>query len=513
MNPTSNTDTLTPPSVPPRYVSHLEHMKSRLDALERKPLSRASNVPNVAVARKRSQIRIGRTRTMTNLYSPPRFESSSNATDENRPPLSANYSPPRLSKHRSQIAYIAPKPQSQPHLSYQKDEDEQKRHQQQELYAQQMKLDADDSYGRPTSNNVVKTLGEDDFHSVLEDETISSSSSPQPRKAVSRVDKTSVLSPSDAGAPTTPDNPAAKARPGHFSIDAPEELLCRPQSHAAARDIQRYSLKVARRLGPVKQQSSLSENMPAASFAATTNTAEVLETSGLPNGGRLGPVRSEMIGVTYGNSGSSAVNGAAEPNLSTIDTVMTTGSGGRVVEEMQGDVWVRKGSIWKRWRRRYASIVSHQFFGRVLCLFSYDSTGNVISTKSEIVVLSGALCRSIRETVDLGGEVQAVFVLRTAKEYYFATNADTTRRQWVRELRQAARLNDAAATTQLSIPLGRRPSIARMESPVQALPPRKTNPLARMGGVGRSATHHGSQSGGLPLTRSRRGPFRRAIDS
>jgi PH domain len=226
---------------------------------------------------------------------------------------------------------------------------------------------------------------------------------------------------------------------------------------------------------------------------------------------------------------------------STIDTTASAGSG-QVVEEMEGDMWVRRGSLWKRWRRRYASIVSHKFFGRVLCLFSYDPSGAVISTKSEIIVLSSALCRSVRDPLEIGGAEQFVFVLRTAKEYYFAINSDTTRRAWVRELRQAARMAPPSAGAGPAVPGAAPPVVRRQASATTGAggaqkraggereaaptgPPtvrRAPGLVSRKSaiGIGRSVTHHGvqqpvtAQSGGIPLTtgRSRRGPFRRPIN-
>lgn len=339
---------------------------------------------------------------------------------------------------------------------------------------------------------------------------------------------------------------SAGTSPARLFFDAPEEMLSRPQSQAAARDIQRYSLKVARRFIPVGghnnaknladrmlSDSGASSNVGLSTIAhggANGNGMSVMGGVGMngndgtggmvgggveprsksavtpsskttatgitsgPGGGIEQPMMSHTlsdIGTTNTNSsavvggtaagaasvmapvgGVQQVSGAgpgammmdanktttgtsAALAVATIDSSASGGAGtvssnGRVVEEIEGDMWVRKGVVWKRWRRRYASIVSHQFFGRVMCLFSYDSNGGVISTRSQIVVLNQSLCKPLKETVDIGGQIKHVFVLRTsAKEYFFAAESDDVRRAWIRELRDAAKL-DSSRMTQTS---------------------------------------------------------------
>lgn len=323
----------------PTYVSHLEQMKSRLEALEKKPLSR----------RAKSAARLGRTQTMGSMYDGPRIP-----IDENQNPnVTAMVTPPRSArrmKHRS--------------ISTQS----------------------------PLHHGSLSPPSADRFRPVF-----SPQSSPSPVKGKEHP----------------------KGGPAKLLFDAPEEMLSRPQSHAAAKDIQRYSLKVARRFGPA-EPVHLPE--PRARSAVTVSPTR---RRGVPEPQMA--VSHTMSDVGTGNAGPP----------STIDT---TGSGGRVVEEIEGDMWVRKGLVWKRWRRRYASIVSHQFFGKVMCLFSYDSSGGVISTRSQIVVLHGSLCRALRDKIEIGGMERYMFVLRTSsKEYYFAAETDEIRRNWIRELRDAAR--------------------------------------------------------------------------
>lgn len=317
----------------PKYISHFEQMKSRLEALEKKPLTR----------RAKSAARLGRTQTMGSMYD----------QENGNPNIAMLGTPPRIRrvKHRS-ISTQSP---------------------------------ADKSCITPETVRfrAISTPG----------------STPSPRRE------------GGAGA--------------RLVFDGPEEMLQRPQSHAAARDIQRYSLKVARRMGPGER--GVHESRARSAVASPARR----ETGGVVAGG---------VGVVH------AVGGVAHAvsDIGTVaapSTMDTTGSGGRVVEEIEGDMWVRKGVVWKRWRRRYASIVSHQFFGKVMCLFSYDSQGGVISTRSQIVVLNGSLCRALREVAEIGGRGRFVFVLRTSsKEYYFAAESDEIRRNWIRELRDAARV-------------------------------------------------------------------------
>jgi PH domain len=211
-------------------------------------------------------------------------------------------------------------------------------------------------------------------------------------------------------------------------------------------------------------------------------------------GGRIRQARSDLA--------------AASHLPSTMDTVNTNGSA-QPAAEMEGDMWVRKGNLWKRWRLRHASIVNHQFFGRVLCLLSYDTSGKLVSSKSEIIVLHDALCRATRETVELGGEEQHVFVLRTTKEHNFAASSDAVRRQWIRDLRQAAKaesprmVEDRAKASMTPLP----------DAPVRT---QRVVGSSKFNPIGRAATHTGAhrpvsaQSGDIQAVRLRRGPFRRA---
>jgi hypothetical protein len=221
-------------------------------------------------------------------------------------------------------------------------------------------------------------------------------------------------------------------------------------------------------------------------------------------GGRMGQARSDLATASHDLV---PITERLARLPSTMDTVNTNGSG-QPAAEMEGDIWVRKGNLWKRWRLRHASIVNHQFFGRVLCLLSYDTSGKLVSSKSEIIVLHDALCRATRETVELGGEEQHVFVLRTTKEHYFAASSDVVRRQWIRDLRQAAKadsprkIEDRAKSSMMPLP----------DAPVRT---QRVVGSSKFHPIGRAATHTGAhrpvsaQSGDIQAVRLRRGPFRR----
>eukprot|EP00178_Gracilaria_changii_P007671 TRINITY_DN240_c0_g2_i1.p1 TRINITY_DN240_c0_g2~~TRINITY_DN240_c0_g2_i1.p1 ORF type:complete len:706 (-),score=158.91 TRINITY_DN240_c0_g2_i1:9096-11045(-) len=328
-------------STAPNYVSHLEQMKTRLEALEKKPLSR----------RAKSAARLGRTQTMSSMH-------DVRAGDENQNPnVSAMVTPPRgvRRQHRSVSTTSPPvaaarKPLTPPAL-------------------EQLRAE-----GSPHTTPSPVRLGRE----------------------------------------------RTSASPARLYFDAPEDLLSRPQSHAAARDIQRYSLKVSRRFGPSEMEMAAEPRAKSAVTVSPSRRRGVMQEGGKSVGNALAEVPAARGGPP-----------------STIDT---TGSGGRVVEEIEGDMWVRKGVVWKRWRRRYASIVSHPFFGKAICLFSYDSGGGVISTRSQIVVLANSLCKALREKLEIGGHERFMFVLRTeTKEYFFAAETDEIRRNWIKELKDAAR--------------------------------------------------------------------------
>lgn len=357
----------------PTYLSHLEQMKIRMDALDRKPFSR----------RAKSAARLGRTHTMGSMYE----HSLEQAEDPPFPNVNAMVTPPRNNRRNKHRSLSTPQ---------------------------------------------------------------SGTTSPLRVSPVREIPENAVVSAASPSSSVSPNRPpvgsSAGTSPAKLFFDAPEEMLARPQSQAAARDIQRYSLKVARRFVPaVSGERATGTAEPRAKSVVTVSPSRDRKLKA--EGGTASQAQHTLsdMGTGGGGGGTSVVGtGTTGGPPSTIET---TASGGRVVEEIEGDMWVRKGVVWKRWRRRYASIVSHQFFGKVMCLFSYDSHGGVISTRSQIVVLNGSLCRAMRDRVEIGGAERYMFVLRTSsKEYSFAAESDEVRRNWIRELRDAARIDSTRVT-------------------------------------------------------------------
>lgn len=611
VTPPSNSNQTSPRGSAPRYVSHLEHMKNRLDALERRPLP----PPGGLTGRSKSAVRVGR------APAPPSGMGS------------GSVSVARLPAHRGKSSVLgigaddAPGPggvgslrretltTSNHFVTPPQGERRMK------PTGRSMLIDNEEA--RKKRSSIIRTIGDEGFASPNGSNT---SDSPSPRPLLARGMSRTFT----AGAKEESARPSVKSK--LFSIDAPEDMLSRPQSFAAARDIQRYSLKVAKRKGPVPAESGNGPAQPGAHQAsasvsgpasnsgipkhpATTTAAAAAESSSTSTPKKvqdsalvtfsMSPTREsarpgvrKMISleearaaaekktksetavavasarVAEARKAAAAAAASAGPALdlpkvatpkvapaasrtsheppNTMDTTVSAGSNGPVVEEMEGDMWVRKGTLWKRWRKRYASIVSHKFFGRVLCLFSYDSAGAVISSRSEIIVLSGALCRSLRDPVDIGGMENFVFVLRTGKEYYFASDSDTERRAWVRELRQAARSSAPVTNEEVSVvsaegnaskatcsggstiptvqygvvpaPADRQDGKGQENVPPTNAPTiRKASGLVSRKsaiGIGRSITHHGGrrptpnhQSGSIPTGQSysqhRWVPFRR----
>lgn len=411
--------------VPPTYVSHLEQMKSRIEALEKKPLSR----------RARSVARLGRTQTMGSMY-----DSSSFMTgDENQNPnVSAMITPPRNIRRPSQRSLSTSSPFAPHHVT-----------------------PPTGPLRRLSPLRIQRTIVSGSLQTNSVPMGISSTSpgstpSPTKRPSFSQAEGAEKRL-SAAGRKSVGVKPTSPAK---LYFDAPEEMLSRPQTHAAAQDFRRYSLKVARRLVPSGSYDRVDDD-DSVSSDATMQHVRPLRNGVSDEGIFEHPepelrARSASIGaplrraMTQGELGAvphtaSEICGSGTNGLgNSPSSIDTTGSGGRVVEEIEGDMWVRKGVVWKRWRRRYASIVSHQYFGKVMCLFSYDSNGGVISTRSQIVVLHGSLCRSLKDGVEIGGTPRFAFQLRTSsKEYYFAAESDEIRRNWIKELRDAAQLDIA----------------------------------------------------------------------
>lgn len=411
----------------PGYVHHLEQMKSRLEALQRKK----------PVVRSR-----GKSTNRKQLVRSATFSSLNLVGDENQKPSQVPQTLPPITPEQLQVHAQAYK-------------------------AQKEKEAAENKASQGiTQRSVLKDRNSFRNLSLSRSKTLTNPKTPPARRrplASMRADSL----PASPGSPASsesfspmnhrsgiPKGPRSHA----MSIDAPEDLLNRPQSQAAAVDMQRYSLKVAKRFTtsrppvvstgrerPMPVGRAMSELAPS-SLATARSLGTAGDGSSAAN--ENGVVSATEIREGNGNKEGDDViiNGpvGASMPLDQFDTRKELGS--IVVEEKESDLWVRKGILWKRWRRRFASVVSHEFFGRVLCLFSYNSSGTVISTRSQMIVLKEAVVRPLRDPIEHSSGLRYGFVLQTSsKEYYLAAQDAVTRGAWLKELRRAAGRPSTAA--------------------------------------------------------------------
>lgn len=111
------------------------------------------------------------------------------------------------------------------------------------------------------------------------------------------------------------------------------------------------------------------------------------------------------------------------------------GAGGAAgLSRAQGELWWRHP--WTRlYRRRFGSIVDHEYFGPVLFLFKYDGKGNVALKRSCMVVLHDSSVRLGGNKRGGDGRFRCEFRLVTAKRGYALACRDTMKRDyWLEEL-------------------------------------------------------------------------------
>ncbi|OSX68246.1 hypothetical protein BU14_3147s0001, partial [Porphyra umbilicalis] len=103
------------------------------------------------------------------------------------------------------------------------------------------------------------------------------------------------------------------------------------------------------------------------------------------------------------------------------------GDGG--LSRAQGELWWRHP--WTRlYRRRFGSIVDHEWFGPVLFLFKYDGKGNVALKRSCMVVLGGSSVKLGGNKRGGDGRFRCEFKLVTAKRAYALACRDTMKRDY-----------------------------------------------------------------------------------
>lgn len=174
-------------------------------------------------------------------------------------------------------------------------------------------------------------------------------------------------------------------------IDVPNRYSRAPGSAAALMDLHRCSLRVQKEL-----QSTLG-------LRASGRVETMLSPPSLGGVGGLG-----------GEAGGSADGGG--------------------LSRAQGELWWRHP--WTRmYRRRFGSIVDHEWFGPVLFLFKYDGKGNVALKRSCMVVLHGSSVKLGGNKRGGDGRFRCEFKLVTAKRAYGLACRDTMKRDyWLEEL-------------------------------------------------------------------------------
>lgn len=117
------------------------------------------------------------------------------------------------------------------------------------------------------------------------------------------------------------------------------------------------------------------------------------------------------------------------------------GSSGEDIENLSratGDIWVRQW-ILPIWRRRYASVVDHAYFGPVLFLFKYQDSGFVGVKHSVMIALDSADVALGRNILDKDGLYKMEFILKTEKrKYTFAAPDHMKREYWIEHLRSVS---------------------------------------------------------------------------
>lgn len=101
----------------------------------------------------------------------------------------------------------------------------------------------------------------------------------------------------------------------------------------------------------------------------------------------------------------------------------------------QGELWLKSRVPMMGWKKRYGSIVDHQYFGPVLFLFKYDAGGNVALNNSMMIVLDDSSVRLGKNTTTKDKDYRCEFVLCTGKRRYIVAANHTMRRDyWIRHL-------------------------------------------------------------------------------
>jgi len=101
----------------------------------------------------------------------------------------------------------------------------------------------------------------------------------------------------------------------------------------------------------------------------------------------------------------------------------------------RGTLYVRQRLLKKSWKKRYASIVVHQYFGPVLFLFKYDKRDQVLAKSAQMIVLEDSQVRLGNNSRDSSGIYRCEFILQTSRKSYIFSSYDSINRDfWISAL-------------------------------------------------------------------------------
>ncbi|KAA8495651.1 hypothetical protein FVE85_1806 [Porphyridium purpureum] len=113
-------------------------------------------------------------------------------------------------------------------------------------------------------------------------------------------------------------------------------------------------------------------------------------------------------------------------------------------EELQntcgrGDLFIRQKFFTTMWKKRFATVVDHAYFGPVLFLFKYDKKNHIVAKTSQMIVLQESDSKLADDVRGSDGVYRCQFTLKTGKrKYVFSTSDALGREYWIELLRSYA---------------------------------------------------------------------------
>mmetsp|Transcript_6706 Transcript_6706/g.14335 ORF Transcript_6706/g.14335 Transcript_6706/m.14335 type:complete len:240 (-) Transcript_6706:244-963(-) len=104
----------------------------------------------------------------------------------------------------------------------------------------------------------------------------------------------------------------------------------------------------------------------------------------------------------------------------------------------RGDLFLRQRFFTTTWKKRFASLVEHAYFGPVLFLFRYDKKGHVNPKMSTMIALADAEVRMGDDCADTNGIFRCQFSLKARRKYILSVNDALMREYWIENLRSFA---------------------------------------------------------------------------